>query len=1206
MQLARILGTGQNFRNPQGWRVNMKHHQQVALFLVAMGVAVFVLITHGNATEVPPHKTADVNPKLISQHGHMPIVDAVFCRDGRFVLTAGGDGTARLWTSDTAVDLRVFRGHKGGVLAVAASPDGRHVLTGGEDHTARLWDMSSGQELSIFTEHKFDVDHVAFSSDGRFMLTQSKDHLAVIRDTASGRPVRNLQINACAFSPDGKALVLAYGHYLVIEEVETGHVIKRWALPRYKIPAVNFVTVPFIITAVALTGDGRWVVIGDETGQVWCGSITGDNELRLLGRHSVHTPPGVGHIMDTSGYVTSVTFLPGTPIAVTGGWDRTIRFWDVQKKSAVSEIRHSSFGQISSLAVHPNGGTILFTDSSTAQLLRTQSQLITQQFKRNVFYPSKLLTSRDGRVIVTSVFGIDNTIAIVWDMERGQEVLRVRDAGSNYAPALSPFALSPDGRHCISATKDGARLWDTRTGVEIWPLSHSGHVTSAVFSQDKRFIFTGTEDGMACQWQVDTGKQIRCIKAHESAVTAMATYPHNDLVLTASDDKTMRVWSTTKWNEIWRFKSEKVHTAELSITMAPNGVALSNNGLFVTTGRETPTLRNASTGEEIARLSGPDYYIVYAVFSPDDQMILTVSSDGVARLWEVPSGRLLQSFEAEIGLIGTAVFLQSSNFILNSGENGIQVWNRRTAKLVATLSSFEGGWSVVNPDGHFDTGNLDEIKGLLWVFPDDPFRALPPELYMRDYYEPKLLPRLLFEKKNEFKKVRPLQSLNRAQPQVKGIRLSPGEEPGTVTAEVDVEGGSYRFEQTGEMKVTGAYDLRLFRDGQLVGQYPESKESTPDGFSGPGLEQWRNDTRVVEARDKKTVPFPGIKLPRRPGPQPVVEFTAYAFNEDRVKSETAKVTIKPAPGKAARKAYLVVVGVDDYGGSGWDLRYAAKDAHRMAEVLGPRLKQAGYTPEFMMLVSDETQEQATKDKIRAAIESLAGRSTPDDIVVLFFSGHGYSGEHSAFYLLPSDSQPGRESWAHPSPKALGRGISAEELSRWFRKVDAAEMVLIIDACHSAASIESEGFKPGPLGSKGLGQLAYDKRMRVLAASQSDQAAREMGGQISEGVLTYTLLHDGLEANQAADTKGDITLKSWLEYPMKRVPQLFEEIRAGKVNDFGVPVTRDAVSAADLGGIQREGAVQVPALFDFTRTGGVDVILGRTIQTGKSAGPLVKP
>ena len=63
---------------------------------------------------------------------------------------------------------------------------------------------------------------------------------------------------------------------------------------------------------------------------------------------------------------------------------------------------------------------------------------------------------------------------------------------------------------------------------------------------------------------------------------------------------------------------------------------------------------------------------------------------------------------------------------------------------------------------------------------------------------------------------------------MKEIRLSRGEN-GTMTVEVDMEGGSYRFEQTGETKVTGVYDLRLFRDGQLVGQYPEPKAGTPDG-----------------------------------------------------------------------------------------------------------------------------------------------------------------------------------------------------------------------------------------------------------------------------------------------------------------------------------------------------------------------------------------
>ena len=53
--------------------------------------------------------------------------------------------------------------------------------------------------------------------------------------------------------------------------------------------------------------------------------------------------------------------------------------------------------------------------------------------------------------------------------------------------------------------------------------------------------------------------------------------------------------------------------------------------------------------------------------------------------------------------------------------------------------------------------------------------------------------------------------------------------------------------------------------------------------------------------------------------------------------------------------------------------------------------------------------------------------------------------------------------------------------------NAADIALIIDACHSGATVDSGSFKPGPLGDAGLGQLAYDKGIRILAATQADEA-----------------------------------------------------------------------------------------------------------------------
>jgi WD40 repeat protein len=68
------------------------------------------------------------------------------------VLTgSSGDHTARLWDAETGKEIRVFKGHEGGVWSVAFSPDGARVLTGSsEDDTARLWDAETGKEIRVF------------------------------------------------------------------------------------------------------------------------------------------------------------------------------------------------------------------------------------------------------------------------------------------------------------------------------------------------------------------------------------------------------------------------------------------------------------------------------------------------------------------------------------------------------------------------------------------------------------------------------------------------------------------------------------------------------------------------------------------------------------------------------------------------------------------------------------------------------------------------------------------------------------------------------------------------------------------------------------------------------------------------------------------------------------------------------------------------
>ena len=203
---------------------------------------------------------------------------------------------------------------------------------------------------------------------------------------------------------------------------------------------------------------------------------------------------------------------------------------------------------------------------------------------------------------------------------------------------------------------------------------------------------------------------------------------------------------------------------------------------------------------------------------------------------------------------------------------------------------------------------------------------------------------------------------------------------------------------------------------------------------------------------------------------------------------------------------------------------------------------------------------------------------PEDLVLICWSGHGYADRGGVFHLMTSDlGQTGEPT----SPEVLGRGVSSDDLSAWLRDVDAGELALVIDACHSAASVEGEGFKPGPLGSRGLGQLAYDKGMSVLAASQAEQPASE-DAQLGHGLLTYALVDEGLGAAKAADPGGVVTLKGWLEYGVERVPKLCEELARGTFQRGAVLATRPAPG---------DEIAQRPGLFSFRRAA-AEVVLDR--------------
>ena len=493
---------------------------------------------------------------------------------------------------------------------------------------------------------------------------------------------------------------------------------------------------------------------------------------------------------------------------------------------------------------------------------------------------------------------------------------------------------------------------------------------------------------------------------------------------------------------------------------------------------------------------------------------------------------------------------------------------------------------AATPAGRYDT-NLRRTHGTVrWVMSDAPLQSLAPQTFMRDFYMPGLVGKTLdcVGAESEprcvalFRPLPDLHGLNRTLPIVKIAAVRPSGRDGTMLVDVEATEGVDPAAPNGKTR-SELHDLRLFRDGHLVLRYPEPKLENA-GLSDEELFwTWGLDTKLPGSEAGATVRQTfEVAVPTTSPGKPVV-FSAYAFNDDRVKGETATFSVTPPAVEVPRprRAYVIAVGVDVAGEPAWKLNFAAADARSIAAALGSI---PGRPVTTLALTSTAAARVATADNLHDVLKVLAtgdaaarGRlikagvkeaeglaaATPDDVVVLTFSGHGWADNTGAFFMVPAGGRrlPGSD---QPDPSTL---ISAADLTEWLRGVDAGEMAMVIDACQSAASVDAGDFKPGPMGDPGLGQLAFDKGIRILVAAQANEEAQEDPA-LGQGLLTYTLVNMGLR--QASST--DLRLDDWLKSAAARLPTL----AAGRT----LPSTQHVLSSVD-----DDPIAQRPALFDFT-------------------------
>ncbi|MSU62366.1 MAG: DUF1553 domain-containing protein [Pedosphaera sp.] len=98
------------------------------------------------------------------------VFDIDFSRDGRRLVTAGGDRLIKVWDASTRKEMASLEGHTAQVLAAAFNTNATQVVSGGADNQLKVWDIATREKIVSLGNHTAAITSVAWPGDGKAVV----------------------------------------------------------------------------------------------------------------------------------------------------------------------------------------------------------------------------------------------------------------------------------------------------------------------------------------------------------------------------------------------------------------------------------------------------------------------------------------------------------------------------------------------------------------------------------------------------------------------------------------------------------------------------------------------------------------------------------------------------------------------------------------------------------------------------------------------------------------------------------------------------------------------------------------------------------------------------------------------------------------------------------------------------------------------------
>lgn len=493
----------------------------------------------------------------------------------------------------------------------------------------------------------------------------------------------------------------------------------------------------------------RSLLFGVKAWQTWKNSRT---ELTLLGLMT-RNPNLQTYLYGHQDTVSTIAYSPNGKIVASGSYDRTVILWDVSRPSHAVQLSvlagHTD--HINSIAFSPDGSTLASGSDDHRIILWDVSNPKKPQ-KLSAFYEETPVLAIDfhpsGHILAS---GISGGSVNLWNVGKPHKPSIISSPGPISGDAES-VAFSRDGNKLAVGQGSGLiGIWEIHNpSIPAEAFSFRAYdvpIYSVAFNKDGGLLASGSE-GQVAIWDVSNPGEIdpgemgrplnRTFLDYAATARRVAFSPEGDVFAAGGDNKALMLWDGTGVFPLARLEGQSAEV--YGFAFSPDGETLVSGGadgniiLWDIDPRATPLERFSlrasdksavnivclsSDGKKLASIAGnsivlweldkdpptghplsnPEGVVRALVFSPDDRVLASETTDGIFRFWNVHTGDPIPHLPDEY---------QDWAEHLNYGPDGKTLLSDESVGNLATLSPGKKGisaridagqivlWDVVN------------------------------------------------------------------------------------------------------------------------------------------------------------------------------------------------------------------------------------------------------------------------------------------------------------------------------------------------------------------------------------------------------------------------------------------------------------------------------------------------------------------------------